>query len=153
MAVRIFGQNFSLSCLSVFKGNARFLLLLKPPKSDASQVCITFLQVTQKILTKDIFHWLELITEILSFLQTFSVRKITTRFFKYFQKSARKSTKKAIFMAYFGPLNTKLQIILAATYIPLLPDTNNCFFMCNTMYPYLFLLFSHFVFLFSPSLS
>ena len=136
-----------------FKGNVQFLLLCKPPKSCTPQVCITFLQVTQKILTKDIFHWLELITEILSFLQTFSVRKTTTRFFKYSQKSARKSTKKAIFKAYFGPLNTKLQIILAATYIPLfLPDTNNCFFMCNTMYPYLFLLFSHFVFIFTFSL-
>ena len=107
------------------KENVQLIFLCNPQKSGASRVCITFLQVTQKILTKDIFHWLELITEILSFLQTFSVRKITTRFFKYFQKSARKSTKKAIFMAYFGPLNTKLQITLAATYIPLLPDTNN----------------------------
>ena len=66
-----------------FKGNVQFLLLCKPPKSCTPQVCITFLQVTQKILTKDIFHWLELITEILSFLQTFSVRKTTSRFFKF----------------------------------------------------------------------
>ena len=55
-------------------------------------------------------------------------------------------------MVYFGPLNTKLQIILAATYISLfLPDTNNCFFMCNTMYPYVSTIFSFFVFIFTFS--
>ena len=37
------------------KGNAQFLFLCNPQKSGASQVCITFLQVTQKILTKDTF--------------------------------------------------------------------------------------------------
>ena len=42
---------------------------------------ITFLQITKKVLTKDIFHWLELIIEILIFLQIFSVRKTTTPLF------------------------------------------------------------------------
>ena len=65
------------------KENVQLIFLCNPQKSGASRVCITFLQVTQKILTKDIFHWLELITEILSFLQTFSVRKTTSRFFKF----------------------------------------------------------------------
>ena len=64
-----------------FKGNAQFIFLCNPQKSGASRVCITFLQITQKILTKDIFHWLELITEIQLFLQIFSVRKTTTQLF------------------------------------------------------------------------
>ena len=65
-----------------FKGNAQFLFLCNPPKSDVSQVaCITFFQVTQKILTKDIFHWLKVIIEILSFPQIISMRKTTTQFF------------------------------------------------------------------------
>ena len=42
---------------------------------------ITFLQITQKMLTKDIFHWLELITEILRFLQISSIRKAITLVF------------------------------------------------------------------------
>ena len=41
----------------------------------------SFPQITQKILTKDIFHWLEQITQILRFLQMFSLRKITTQLF------------------------------------------------------------------------
>ena len=54
---------------SYFKGNAQFLFLCNPQKSGASRVCITFFfQITQKILTKDIFYLLELITEVLSFL-------------------------------------------------------------------------------------
>ena len=43
-----------------FKGNTQFLFLCKPPKSGAWGVCITFLQITQEILTKDIIHLLEL---------------------------------------------------------------------------------------------
>ena len=43
-----------------FKANAPFLFLCNPPppppKSGASRVCITFLQITQKIVTEDIFH-------------------------------------------------------------------------------------------------
>ena len=66
---------------NVFKGNTQFIFLFHPQKSGTSQVRITFLQLTQKIQTKDILHWLELITEILSFLQIFSVRKITTQLF------------------------------------------------------------------------
>ena len=65
----------------LFKGNTQFLFLCNPQKSGASQVCITFLQVTQKIQTKDIIQWLEVITEILSFLKIFSLRKTTTQFF------------------------------------------------------------------------
>ena len=64
-----------------FKANATFLFLCNPPKSGASRVCITFLQITQKIQTEDIFHWLEVITEILSFLIILSVRKTTTQLY------------------------------------------------------------------------
>ena len=75
-----------------FKGNAQFIFLCNPQKSGASRWCITFLQLTQKVLTKDIFHWLELIPEILSFLQIFSVRKTTT--FLVFQKLCENINKK-----------------------------------------------------------
>ena len=71
-------------------------------KLGASQVYITFLQITQKLLTKDIFHWLELITEILRFLQIFSVRKTTTQFLQYFRNSVRILTKKLYFWHVFG---------------------------------------------------
>ena len=63
------------------KGNVQFLFLCNPQKSGTSQVYVTFSQITQKILTKDVFHWLELITEILRFLQIFSVRKTTNQLF------------------------------------------------------------------------
>ena len=96
--------NITSKDFSFFKGNAQFMFLCNPHKSGALQVCITFLQITQKILTKDIFHWLELISKILSFLQIFSVRKTTILLFKYFKNSARISTKKTRFLAYFGPL-------------------------------------------------
>ena len=66
---------------SSLKGNAQFIFLCNPQKSGASRVCITFLQITQKVLTTDIFHWLELITEILSFLKIFSIRKTTIPLF------------------------------------------------------------------------
>ena len=97
-------------------------------------MCINFLQITQKIITKDIFHWLELITEILSFLQIFSVRKTTTQLFEYFRNSARISAKRNYF-GIFWALKSKLQIIHAATSIVLfLPDSNHCFFICVVPY-------------------
>ena len=49
-----------------FKGNSQFLASFYPPppkknkKSGASWFYITFPQKTQKILTEDIIHWLEL---------------------------------------------------------------------------------------------
>ena len=117
-----------------FKGNVQFLFLCNPPRLSASQVCITFLQVTKKILTKK--------------------KKTTTKFFLYFQKSARKLTKKPIFLAYYGFLKANYRLFMRLL-------TLHCFFLTlitifyvyNTMYSYLFLLFSHFVFLFSTSLS
>ena len=97
-------------------------------------MCIIFLQITQKILTKEIFHWLELIAEILSFLQIFSVRKTTTHLLYYFRKSVRISTKSYI-SGIFWAFKSKLQIIHAATYVVLfLPDSNNCFFICLVPY-------------------
>ena len=63
------------------KGKASFLFLCNPPKLGASRVCSTFSQITKKILAKAIFHWLELITEIPSFLQIFLVREPNDTFF------------------------------------------------------------------------
>ena len=64
-----------------FKGKAQFVFLSNPQRTGASRFCITFPQITQKILTEYIFHWLKLTTEILSFLEIFSVRKRTTQLF------------------------------------------------------------------------
>ena len=68
-----------------------------------TRMYITFLHITQKELTKDIFHCLELITEILSFLQIFSVRKTTTSLL-IFQKLFQGITEKTRFLTYFGSL-------------------------------------------------
>ena len=96
-------------------------------KSGALRACIIFSHITQKILTKYMFYGLELVNEILSFLQIFGVRKATSQFFKYFRKSARKWTKHDVFW-HFSVFKSKLQIIHGATYMALfLPDSNNCF--------------------------
>ena len=81
----------------IVKETSNSYFCVTPPKSNVLRVSITFPQITQKILTKDIIHWLEPITEILSFLYIFSVRKTTTQLSQYFKKSARKSTKKLYF--------------------------------------------------------
>ena len=63
------------------------------------------------------------------------------------------NNKKYIF-DIFWTFKSKLRIILAATYIHWFFLTLLIFFsMFNTINPYLSLLFSHFVFLFSPSFS
>ena len=54
---------FAACCIFIFAA-----FLYKPQESDTSEVSITFPQITQKILSEDIIHWLELITEILNFL-------------------------------------------------------------------------------------
>ena len=79
------------------KGNAQFLFLCNRQKSGASQVCIRFPQITQKILTKDMFHLMELITKILSLLQIFSVRKTTTQFFNISETLPEYQQKKLYF--------------------------------------------------------
>ena len=90
---------------AIFKGNAQFIFLCNPQKSHPSRVCITFLQKTQKILTKYLFHWLELITEILSFLQIFSVKKQPFSFFNN-SETLPEYQQKNIYLTYFGPLKT-----------------------------------------------
>ena len=114
-------------------------------------MCITFLQIPLKVLSKDIFPWLELNTEILSFLQIFIVRKTITPLFLIFQKLPEYQQKKLV-SGIFWAFKSKLQVIHGATYIALfLPDSNNFFFICLVPYiHYLSLLFCHFVFLFSP---
>ena len=46
------------------KGNVQFVYLCNSNKSSTLGVCTTFRQITQKILTKDIFYCMELITEL-----------------------------------------------------------------------------------------
>ena len=58
-----------------FKGNAQFLFLCNLPKSDTLGVFITFPQIIQKTLNKDIFHWLEVLSEMFYktvFLESFA---------------------------------------------------------------------------------
>ena len=87
---------------------------------------------------------LELINEIISFLQIF------TQLFKYFRNSVRILIKTCISGIFWG-YKSKLQIIHATTYITLfLLDSNDYFFICLVPYPHLSLHLS-FVFLFSPS--
>ena len=81
----------------------QFLFLCNPSNSVASGVCITFPQMTQKILTKDTIHRLELINEILSFLQILSVRKTTTQLFNILE-NLQEIQQKTIFLTYFEPL-------------------------------------------------
>ena len=52
------------------KGRA-IRILCNTQESGASRVCIFFPQIAQKILTEDMIHWLELITEILNFLHIY----------------------------------------------------------------------------------
>ena len=59
--------------------------------------------MTQKILTKDTIHRLELINEILSFLQILSVRKTTTQLFNILE-NLQEIQQKTIFLTYFEPL-------------------------------------------------
>ena len=96
------------------KGNVQFLFLWNPQKSGTSQVCTTFPQTTQKILTEDIIHCLKLFTEILSFLETFSVRKATTQLFEYLRKSIRKLTKlyhcKVLHLQVLDLTNSRYQV-------------------------------------------
>ena len=97
------------------------------PLEDSNYMSST---VTQKILTEEIINWQVLITEILNFQHTFSVRKTTTQLFQYF----RMSTKNYI-SCIFSVFKSKLQINHVVTYIALfLRDSNNRFFICLVPY-------------------
>ena len=83
----------------------------------------------------------------------FNVRKTTIYFFNISETLLEYQENKYI-SGIFWAFKSKLQIIHGATYITLfLPDSNNCFYMFNAIYPYLSLLSFHFVFLSSPSFS
>ena len=137
------------------KENAQFDFLSDPQKSGASWVSIIFLQIAQKIPTKDINHWMELITGTLPFLQIFSVRKTTTQLIQYFRKSARKSINKLYFWHILDLQKQITDNSCGYLHSLFLPDSDKCFFiyMFSTIHPYLSLLFYHFVLLFSPSFS
>ena len=119
-------------------------------------MCISFLQITQKIPTKDIVHWLELITEMLSFLKIFSVRKATTQLF-IISETLPEYRQKNCTSGIFWASKSKWQIIHTATYIALfLPDSSNCFFTCLVPYIpiclYYFLILCFYLHLRFPSL-
>ena len=98
----MFERNIS-QCILAFrkflKGNAQFIFLCNPQKSGSSRVFITFPQVTRKILTKDIFHSLEVITEILSFYKDLVWEKQPLTFLK-FSKNLQKIDKKKLYSWY-----------------------------------------------------
>ena len=106
----------------------------------------------QKILTKDIFlagsdHWNS------KFSSNIQCEKKKPLSFFNICKNLQENRQKYV-PCIFWAFKSKLQIILEATYIALFfPTLITVFYMYKTIYPYLFLLFSHFVFLFSPSLS
>ena len=73
-------------------------------------MCINFLQITQKVLTKEMVHFLELTTEILSFLETFSVRKTTSQLFLYLESlTQRISTKKKLYFWHILDLSKQIK--------------------------------------------
>ena len=96
---------------------------------------------------KDVFHSLEVIIEVLNLLQISNVRKTATQFW-CFQSSVRKSTKKYIFLAYFESFKGNYKLFLQALTLHCFFLTlTTAFYMYNTIYPYLFLLFSNCVFI------
>ena len=74
------------------------------------------------------FHWLELVTEILSFLQIISIKTIS---FCNILETLPEYQQKNYISGIFWAFKSKLQIIHVATYFALfLPGSNNCFFIC-----------------------
>ena len=99
-------------------------------------------------------YWFKLITEVLSFLHIFSVRKQTLSFFTISENLRENRLKNYIF-GIFWAFKSKFQIIHAATYIALfLPDSNKCFFICLVSYipsiAFCVLIFTMFFWLFLP---
>ena len=83
--------------------------------------------------------------EILSFLQTFHVRKTTTQFF-YISKNLQENRQENYISGIIWDFKCKLHIIIVATYIPLfLPDPSNCFFIY--IIPYIHICFYYFLIL------
>ena len=86
------------------KGNAQFIFLCNPRKSGASRVCITFLQITQQILTIRYIsldgtdHWISMLST------SIHCKKNNHSAFLIFQKLCQKIDKKNRFLAYFRPL-------------------------------------------------
>ena len=124
--------------------NTQFAFLCNPQESGAPRVCITFPQITQKILTEDIIYWLELVTEILIFLHISYIycEKSNHSAFLIYQNINNKNYTSGIFWVF----KSKLQINHAITYIGLfLPDSNNCFSIC--LVPYIHICLYYFLIL------
>ena len=65
-------------------------------------MCITFLEITQKVLVKDMFHRLELITEILSFYKYSVKEKQQLSFFNIPETLPEYQHKKHVLGTFWG---------------------------------------------------
>ena len=82
--------------------------------------------------TKDIFHWLELITDA---FYKYSVQEKHPLSFCNISETLSEYQQKNDISDIFWSFKSKLQIIHAATYVALfLRDSNNCFFICLVPY-------------------
>ena len=88
---------------SMFFNSLQFLFLCNPQKSRASRVYTTLPQITQKILTTDIIHWLELITAIMHFLR-YSVWEKQRLSFFIVAENLLENQRKHFISGFLGPL-------------------------------------------------
>ena len=114
-------SNFKL-VFYVFKGNAQFILSCNPQKSGASRVWITFLQITPKILTKDIFHWLNWSLKFKAFYKYSLWEKQPLSFFDISESLPEYQQKKLYFWHIFVPLKASYRFLMWLL-------TLHCFFM------------------------
>ena len=143
---------------NVFKGNTQFIFLFYHQKSGASQVRITFLQLTQKntdwkhISLTGTNHWnSKLSTNI-------QCKKNHHSAFLIFQKLCQNINKKTISLAYFGPLEANyiqfirlltlhcfsLTLITGFSYVQchIFPSLSTIFSFCVSIFTFLVILFS-----------
>ena len=85
--------------------------------------------INSQKLSKDIIHLLEMITEILSFLQIFSMRNNQPLSFFNILETLPECHQKSYISEIFCAFKSKLQIICAATYSLYLHFTLHCFFL------------------------
>ena len=154
LSQEVFKNNeWSIQIKSTLKGSAQFIFLCNHKKSDASRVFITFLCVTQKILNILLAGSDQWDSKLSTNIQC--EKNSQSVFFTFPKNLQKKSTKKTIFLAYFGPFKANyISFLRLLTLHCVFLTIISVFYRYNAIYhPYLPLLFSHFVFLFSLSLS
>ena len=126
---------------SMFFNSLQFLFLCNPQKSRASRVYTTLPQITQKILTTDIIHWLELITVIMHFLR-YSVWEKQRLSFFIVAENLLENQRKHFISGFLGPLKIKLRMVHETTYIvSFLLDSKTVFHLLSIVSTRLYLLF------------